>query len=81
MTAADLLIVKSSLLTGTAAAHLLSALALGSGVIVNDGIYVEVTDMTIEVEVELTLIEAVIDTDATELELEDQSITIEVEEW
>jgi hypothetical protein len=80
MTAWDLLLEKSSIAVGTAWQHLTSALQLGTGLVINDGVYVEIQNM----EVEATLEDAGIVVEITEnevfAEIQDTAITIEVNE-
>lgn len=81
MTAWDRLLAKSSLAVGTAWEHLASLLAGGSGIVVSDGIAVEVTEMAVDATVEDTPVEASVDLSPVEAQVEDNSIIAEVEEW
>ena len=81
MTAWQRLAALSSLLTGTAWQRLTNPKTTGTGLVVNDGIDVEVDAMTFEIDMEYQA--AVIEVAADELsvELNDETITVEVEEW
>lgn len=47
MNAGEYLLLKSSLTSGSAADHLLSAISSGDGLIINDGVMVEVSTVTV----------------------------------
>lgn len=83
MNAGQYLIANSSLASGTAAQHLLNQILGGgsTGLIVNDGIDVEVSLMALDVELDDQTIEVSIDTEVIELEVNDNTITVEVDEW
>lgn len=81
MTAWSNLLAKSSIAVGTAWEHLTSILAGGSGVVVNDGVTVEVDEMTVEATVEDLSVDASVDLDPVEAQVEDNPIIAEVEEW
>ena len=81
MTAWQNLIAKSSIAVGTAWDHLASLLAVGTGVVVSDGITVEVDQMVVDATVEDTPVEASVDLSQVEAQVEDNPIIAEVEEW
>lgn len=80
MTAWEMLLAKSSLTVGTAWQHLMSALQLGSGLVINDGILVRVENLSHTVEVTNTLDTVITDhrivavvTDVIFMEVEDDN--------
>lgn len=81
MTAWANLLAKSSIAVGTAWDHLTSILTGGSGVVVNDGIAVEVAEMVVEATVEDLAVDASVDISPVEAQVEDNPIIAEVEEW
>lgn len=81
MNAAQLLLAKSSLLFGSTGAHLVSVLAAGSGVVVNDGIETEVNLMMLDVEVDDSVVEIELSAEGVVAEVADNELTVEVEEW
>ncbi len=75
------LVLRSTLGTASALQHLLNQLAGGSGLVINDGIDVEVSLMAVDVEVDDPVFEVAIESGDVLVELTDEPITIEVEEW
>lgn len=80
MTAWALLLEKSSLTVGTAWQHLISALQLGAGLVVNDGVYVEIQNMEIEAALQDSDIAIEVSEKEVFAEIQDAVITIEVNE-
>ena len=80
MNAWQYLLSRSSILVGTAWEHLTSTLVVG-GLTVNDGIAVEVDEMTVEATVEDLAVAASVDLSPVEAQVEDNPIIAEVEEW
>jgi len=81
LNAAQYLLTKSSLITGAAGAHLTSALQLGTGLVVNDGVDMEVDFMTLDAEIDDTVVDAEVSDEAVSVELAETEIIVEVEEW
>lgn len=78
MNAGQYLLAKSSLASGTAAAHLLSLIATGSGLVVNDGIDVELSTMQITVELDDSPVSVEIADTPVEVELSTTEIIVEI---
>ncbi len=75
------LVLRSTLGTASALQHLLNQLAGGYGLVVNDGIDIEVSLMAVDVEIDDPVFEVAIESGDVLVELTDEPITIEVEEW
>lgn len=80
MNAWQYLLSRSSILVGTAWEHITSPLR-PTGLVVNDGIAVEVDEMTVEATVEDLAVDASVDLSPVEAQVEDNPIIAEVEEW
>ena len=78
-----ILIANSTLPTGTAWQHLNSQGGGGgtSGIIVNDGIDVEVDTVTVEIELDASALEIETADAPVTVEFANESIVLEVEEW
>lgn len=82
MTAWEILTSNSTLPSGTAWQHLNSqGGGGGSGVIVNDGIDVEVNTMNVEIELDASTLEIEAADAPVAVEFANESIVLEVEEW
>lgn len=81
MTAWQRLAALSSLLTGTAWQRLTNPKTTGTGLVVNDGIDVEMDAMTFEIDLEDQAAAVEVAADEIATELNDETITVEVEEW
>lgn len=79
MTAWAQLILHSTLPSGTAWEHL-NAQSAGSGLIVNDGIAVEVEASQIDVEIDAGEIDVTVDDAPVEVLVDDSPIYVEVQE-
>lgn len=75
MSAWDTLVANSSLGSGTAWQHL--AAQQGGGVVVNDGIAVEVVEMDVDVQLDDAVIEAALDDAPVEAVANDEVIEVE----
>jgi hypothetical protein len=78
MTAWQSLLLKSSLINGTAWQHINSTLLLGGGLTINDGVYVDYDDMTIDAMLDDGLISVELDAVEVIAEIDDNQILIEV---
>ena len=81
MTAWQRLAALSSLLTGTAWQRLINPKTTGTGLVVSDGIDVEMDAMTFEIDLEDQAAAVEVAADEIAMELNDETITVEVEEW
>lgn len=80
MTAWDQLILHSTLPSGSAWDHLNAQQAGGTGVVVNDGIAVELTDLSVLVAIDAAPIEVEVDTGDVEVVVEDSPIQVVIED-
>lgn len=80
MNAWQYLLSRSSILIGTAWEHITSPLR-PTGLVVNDGIAVEVDQMAVEATVEDVALVASVELSPVEAQVEDNPIIAEVEEW
>jgi hypothetical protein len=78
MTAWEVLLSKSSLLIGTAWEHLNSVVAGGGGLVINDGVYLDYEDMTIQAELQDDAISLELSESEIMIEVSDNEITVEV---
>lgn len=81
MTTGDQLVQRSRLSSATALQHLLNQILGVAGLVVNDGIDVEVSLMAVDVEIDDPVVEVSLAPTEVQVELVDQTITVEVEEW
>lgn len=79
MTAWQILTANSTLPSGTAWQHLNNQ--AGGGVVVNDGIDVEVNTMNVEIELDVTVLEIEASDAPITVEFSNEPIVLEVEEW
>ena len=80
MNAWQRLLAASTLTAGTAWG-LITHPKLDSGVIVNDGIEMEVEIMTMDAEIDDNEVTLDVNLESVEVQLSDNELTIEVEEW
>ena len=81
MTAWQTLTANSTLLSGTAWQHLNNQTAGSGGVVVSDGINVEVNTMTVEIELDVSTLEITMADVPVVIEFSNESIVLEVPEW